>query len=299
PWRFTVNRLITEGDTVVTDVTVTDGVQIARAITFSEVLDGRIVRQTEYWPDPFEAPACRARCVERGRVKGIVEVFIVEVFIKEPQGHMTDSRTFTTPTFFFDPTCPWTWMTSRWLVEVAAVRNLNVQWRSISLTILHGGIEATPEQDQEGAHFAQRVQRVIEAMLAAGRNDLVGAFYTAIGTRFHVHREPPSQELLVAAAESSGTAAFLGAADDASWDAAVNTSTQAALRLAGPGIGSPVLAFLDLGRGFSGPIVSPSPTGDDALHLWDGFVTLSKVPSLYELKRSRTNPPQIQKATNP
>ncbi len=65
PWRFTVNRLITEGDTVVTDVSVTDGVQTGRAITFSELCDRQIIRQTEYWPDPFEAPFWRTRWVER------------------------------------------------------------------------------------------------------------------------------------------------------------------------------------------------------------------------------------------
>lgn len=210
---------------------------------------------------------------------------------------MITRETITRPTttdFFFDPICPWTWLTSRWLLEVARARDFEVIWRTFSLAELNGGVENMPEQYQEGGRFSVRVLRVMEALRAAGLNDRIGALYTEVGTRLHVQGEAPRMDLLRAAAEASDTSSYLGAADDPYWDGPVGESTALAMSLAGPDVGSPVLRVGDHDRGVYGPVVSPVPQGADALKVWDAMMTLGEVPAFYELKRGRAGAPQIQ-----
>ncbi|MBV9280591.1 MAG: DsbA family protein [Chloroflexi bacterium] len=199
-----------------------------------------------------------------------------------------------TVSFFFDPICPWTWITSRWLVEVAEAREVDVDWRTLSLAELNGGVDRMPAQFQEAGRFSMRALRMIEAMRATGASGRVGAFYTELGMRLHVDGEPAVTDLLRRAADVAGVGGYTGAADDPSWDAAVAGSTAIAMRLAGPDVGSPVLQLDGRTWGLHGPIVSPAPGGEDALRLWDALLTLVHVPGFYELKRGRTGAPQIQ-----
>ena len=189
--------------------------------------------------------------------------------------------------FYFDPTCPWTWMTSRWLVDVANRSDVAITWRSFSLAKLNeGGHRRRPSP-------GQRALRVVEALHGAGRNDEAGRFYAEFGTLVHVRGATPGPAVLEEAAKAASVAEYVAAADDAAWDATVQASLEEALERAGPDVGSPVLVVGDNARGAFGPIVSPPPKGQDALRLWDAVVALHSIPTFFELKRGRTGPPAV------
>lgn len=135
--------------------------------------------------------------------------------------------------FYFDPGCPWTSMTSRWLVEAAGQRDIEIEWRSLSLGVLDESNEI-PEAYRAALDAGGAAHRVIAALLASGRNDLVGAFYTAYGRRTHRDGEAPSIDLVRIVADAAGAGEWSAAVEDAPWDAAVRESTHLAVGLAGP-----------------------------------------------------------------
>ena len=202
-------------------------------------------------------------------------------------------------TFYFDPGCPWTWLTSRWLVSAAAERPLDIRWRTFSLARLNEGKPVpafldTPEMRAK-LELAERGLRVVDAALARGDNEGAGRFYTELGTRLHESDEEPGEAMLAEAAAAAGVSHLLDSLDDPVLDdAAAAGSLAEALRLAGPDIGSPVLHLDGADRGTFGPIVSPPPAGEEAGHLWDAVVALSAIDSFFELKRGRTDPPRFQ-----
>ncbi len=198
----------------------------------------------------------------------------------------------TTVEFFFDPGCPWTWMTSRWLIDAADQRNIDIQWRSLSLGVLNAGRDI-PEQYRSAMAAGTAAHRVIASLLAADRNDLVGEFYTEYGRRVFHDGTQPSVTLVRQAVEAVGAAAWADAVDDASWDEGITASTTLAVGLAGPDVGSPVLAFGEPRTAIFGPIVSPPPTGSDALRLLDHVLGSSVIPGFFELKRGRKSGPQF------
>lgn len=190
-------------------------------------------------------------------------------------------------TYFFDPVCPFTWRTSRWLVAVAAERDVTVQWRSFSLSILNGG--NTPEEYKPMMDASAQALRLIEALRAAGRNDAIGDFYTEIGTRTHEAGTALTADVVVAAAAAAGVDDLSSALDDESWDAAVKESHEYAFGSAGPDIGSPVLWVSGAPRGVHGPIigVAETPPLEESLAIWDAVVPLSRSSHFFELKRGR------------
>jgi 2-hydroxychromene-2-carboxylate isomerase len=192
--------------------------------------------------------------------------------------------------FFFDPSCPWTWMTSRWLLEVAAARRFPIAWRSFSVALADEGGDV-PATQQETHLAGAAALRLIEALLAEGRNDDVGRFYTELGRRWHHDREPRTADSISSAADLAGVGDVTGAIEDEGWDAAVRKSFERAVEMAGPDVGSPVLAIGD--AAMFGPIVSPPPTGADALALWDAVSTMIPMGSVYELKRGRRGRPHL------
>lgn len=201
--------------------------------------------------------------------------------------------------FYFDSMCPWTWMTSRWLIDVADQRDLNITWRTFSLPMLNEGkevppalLEAVPDIHDQLA-LGKGILRVVESLRAEDRNDDIGRFYTACGNRFHVAQVAPERAALDEAAEVSGVGDRLAAADDESLDEAIRASLDEALAKAGPDVGSPVLVIDGNERGAFGPIVSPPPQGDDAGRLWDAVLELHSVPTFYEVKRGRSRPPEV------
>jgi predicted DsbA family dithiol-disulfide isomerase len=190
-------------------------------------------------------------------------------------------------TYFFDPVCPFTWRTSRWLVSVAPERDVTVQWRSFSLSILNG--ENVPEQYKPMMDASTRALRLVEALRADHRNGDVGAFYTEIGNRTHEVGAALNDDIVLAAAEAAGIENAKAILDDPTWDEAVRESHESAFGSAGPDIGSPVLLVEGAARGVHGPIigVTATPDRDEALAIWDAVVPLARSESFFELKRGR------------
>src|SRR4051812_1815819 len=195
-------------------------------------------------------------------------------------------------TYHFDPACPWTWRTSRWLVDVAARHDVPIRWRAFDLS---GGapLDQVPEQYRSAMAMSRRFLRAVEAAHAAGDDGVVAAAYTAYGTALHDEHRTPDEQLVDGAFADHGGAAYLPALDDETGDAGVAAARAAAIVLAGDDAGSPVLVLTtDAGeRGFFGPVLAPTPTGDDADRLWDAVVGAATVPAFFELKSRRTAQP--------
>lgn len=193
--------------------------------------------------------------------------------------------------FFADPCCPWTWNTSRWLVEATELAGVSIRWRTLSLAELNKGREV-PEHLRARLACSRRMARVLEALRAEKRNSEMGAMFTAYGARVHHDQHDPGDALIMTCGRDCGIDEGLvkSATNDESWDDAIAASVEEAMRFAGPDVGSPIIAVPELERGFFGPIVSPPPTGDDARVLWDLLVASFELPTLFELKRGRRDP---------
>jgi hypothetical protein len=196
---------------------------------------------------------------------------------------------------FVDPACLWSWLTSRWLVEVAPKRGLEVRWRPYSLLLRDGpdGLE-----DWKAALWGAslRAVRVMQA-LDADEPDGVRGFYEALvtsGVAAYNTGRPPFQEL-EGALEAAGLApTYAAAADEATWDEPIRHSMAEASAVVGEGVGTPALVLhYDPPVGLLGPLVSPPPTGTDAVRLWDAVVAFAAVPGVLELSRPRPQRPKV------
>jgi predicted DsbA family dithiol-disulfide isomerase len=189
-------------------------------------------------------------------------------------------------TFFFDPACPFTWHTSRWLVGVAPERDVTLHWRAFSLTILNG--DDVPAQYKPMMVASSRALRLVEALRADHRDETIGRFYTEVGNRTFETGVPLSDDIVVAAAEAAGVADPKTVLDDETWDEAVRESHELAFGSAGPDIGSPVLMVEGGGRGVHGPIIDQVPGREEALAIWDAVLPLARSATFFELKRGRS-----------
>ncbi len=188
--------------------------------------------------------------------------------------------------FWFHPGCPWTWVTSRWLLEVAPRRHLDIHWRSFSLTLLNGCADV-PRQWRDRAEGAHDVLRVVEAARAAGEPEpAIGAFYTGSARELFGGDWPLHvPDTLAAAGLDPGLAA---AFSDARWDRAIERSMAEATNLCGSTAASPTVALETApGRAFFGPVLAHKPEGPAALDLWDAFATMASSGAVYEVKRDR------------
>lgn len=192
--------------------------------------------------------------------------------------------------FYFDPICPWCWMTSRWASEVAGVRGFEIAWKPISLAIINEGKDMGSHG--EGQLRGKRMGRVA---IAAGRvsgEEAVGRLYTAFGTRIHPGGRDDADAIIAESLAELGLDSELAAAaGDEGYDDELRANTDHALEIAGPDVGVPIIS-ID-GVAFFGPVVTPAPTGDEALKLWDGIAAAASVPGFYELKRGRTVGPRF------
>lgn len=197
--------------------------------------------------------------------------------------------------FWFDPICPWCWMTSRWATEVAAARGFEIEWNPISLKVINEGHDENSEYlESHGERHRQghRMGRVVEAARIAQGEGVVGALYTEFGTRIHPGGRDDFDAIIAESLAAAGLPAELAAAaDDEAGDAQLRENTRHALEIAGPDVGVPIIS-ID-GVAFFGPVVTPAPTGETALRLWDGIHAAASVPGFYELKRGRTVGPQF------
>lgn len=199
----------------------------------------------------------------------------------------------TTADFWFDPLCPWAWMTSRWMLEVEKVRPVAVRWHVMSLAVLNEDrLDELPQGYADFLKDAWGPVRVAVAVEAESGNEALGPFYTALGTRLHNRGLPNSRETVTAALEEAGLPARLAdAADSGARDAELRASHQEGIDLVGQDVGTPVIAVpgADGGRvAFFGPVVTPAPRGEAAARLWDGTLLVASTPGFYELKRTRT-----------
>jgi 2-hydroxychromene-2-carboxylate isomerase len=202
----------------------------------------------------------------------------------------TSSRA--TADFWFDPVCPWAWMTSQWMREVQKVRDVEVRWNVMSLAVLNEGRDLS-ESYRRSMDAAWGPVRVATAVRQAHGDDVVGRLYEAIGTRLHnAGRGDERMTVVREALEELGLPADLAAAADSDeYDDELRASHQRAIDLVGDDVGTPVVAIN--GTAFFGPVMTPAPRGEDAGRLWDGFALVTSVPGFYELKRSRTKGPDF------
>ncbi len=200
----------------------------------------------------------------------------------------TDTAPRAAAEFWFDPLCPWAWMTSRWMGEVQQVRDVDVTWSVMSLSVLNEGRDL-PEDYQAMMDKGWGPVRVVVAARREHGDEVVKPLYDALGTRIH-HREEDYDTAIAGALEEVGLPASLAdAATSTEHDEELRASHQRAIDLVGDDVGTPVVA-VD-GVAFFGPVVTPAPKGEAAGLLWDGCVLVARTPGFYELKRSRTQGP--------
>jgi 2-hydroxychromene-2-carboxylate isomerase len=208
--------------------------------------------------------------------------------------------------FFWDPVCPFAWITSRWVVKVAAQSDFRVDWRFISLRLLNKDKDYAnefPPEYERGHTAGLRMLRVA----AAVRDDLgrepLGALVTAYGESYwdkprgsgmrdRLSTHDHVVEVLGAAGLPTG---YADALDDTSWDALLDDETELALSRAGRDVGTPIITFQPPdGVSFFGPVISRVPDDREALELWDAVTTLARFPGFAEMKRSLREVPQLE-----
>jgi hypothetical protein len=209
--------------------------------------------------------------------------------------------------FYFDPVCPFAWLTSKWVRTVAAQRNYNVDWRFISLRILNAHIDYAshfPPNYEDGHTAGLRLLRVAARVRAAQGREAVGPLYEAIGTRiFDTSRDVDplaasdqgSRRTLEPLLRDAGLPSDLAEAlDDKTLDDEIRAETEEALTLTGRDVGTPILHFQPPGgTAFFGPVISRLPSPDDAGALWDHVIALTSFPGFAEIKRSLRERPQL------
>jgi protein-disulfide isomerase-like protein with CxxC motif len=191
--------------------------------------------------------------------------------------------------FWFDPVCPWAWMTSRWMLEVERVRPVSTRWHVMSLSILNEGREVS-ERYQRLMDAAWGPARVCIAAVEEHGPEVLLPLYTALGIRFHPGREPKDRDTIEAAlAEAGLPESLVDVMDSTAHDEALRRSHQEGMDQVGDDVGTPVISVGD--AALFGPVVSPTPRGEEAGRLWDGFLVVAQTDGFFELKRSRTRAP--------
>ncbi|SHK98099.1 mycothiol-dependent nitroreductase Rv2466c family protein [Actinacidiphila paucisporea] len=212
----------------------------------------------------------------------------------------TAPETTTTPAdFWFDPLCPWAWMTSRWMLEVEKLRPITVRWHVMSLAVLNEDkLDTLPEGYADFLREAWGPVRVVIAAQQLHGDEVVGPLYEALGTRFHNQEQPRNKETIAAALVSVGLPAELADyADKDTYDAELRASHKEGIDKVGQEVGTPVIAVPGSDGeqiAFFGPVVTPAPKGEDAAKLWDGTLLVASIPGFYEIKRTRTAGPSFE-----
>ncbi|MFD8810232.1 DsbA family protein [Streptomyces sp. NPDC059627] len=207
---------------------------------------------------------------------------------------MSESRTPVSVDFWFDVVCPWTWLTSRWILEVQKIRPVSVTWHVMSLSVLNEGrMDELPPQNRELMDRAWAPARVLTAAEEEFGSRVLEPLYTALGTRYHPRQQDKTRATIEAALREVGLPERLAEAGESdAYDQALRQSHGEGIALVGQQVGSPIIAVPgpegDDRTAFFGPVVTPSPTGEEAGRLWDGTLAVASVSGFYEIKRGRT-----------
>jgi 2-hydroxychromene-2-carboxylate isomerase len=192
--------------------------------------------------------------------------------------------------FWFDPLCPWAWITSRWVLEVEKVRPVQARWHVMSLAVLNENKEGMDERYTEMMRTAWGPVRVCIAAEQKFGPDVLLPLYTALGTLFHNEKQERDRATIEAALADAGLPADLAdAADSTEYDEALRASHKDGMDRVGYEVGTPVISVN--GMSFFGPVISPIPRGEDAARLWDGVLMVAGTDGFFEIKRSRTRDP--------
>lgn len=201
--------------------------------------------------------------------------------------------------FYFDPSCPFSWITSRWLLQVNAEREIDINWRQFSLALKNNVLEP---KDNESPYAtihrnSHRTQRVIAKAVSKHQASAI-ELYSEFGVRFHIMEQPFDNEMIRAVLQDKSLPSeLLDAADDTTLDSELQSEIDSAIEAAGSDIGVPTIVFKSKSGerlGYFGPVLNELPaTLEESLAIWDGLEKLATTSSFYELKRSRSGGPNV------